>query len=82
MSARKIGLLILILGLGSALETAWAVRSHVDMGPEGCRVLGGRFYGPSYSFEETSSRRRQRAPARGGERLRPRAGAWPASRGR
>ncbi len=60
MSARKIGLLLLILGLGSALETAWVVRSHVDVGPEGCRVLGGKFYGPSYSFEETAS---QAAPA-------------------
>lgn len=60
MSARKIGLLLLILGLGAALETAWSVRGHVDVGPEGCRVLGGKFYGPSYSFEETS---RQEAPA-------------------
>lgn len=54
MNARKIGLLFLILGLGAALETVWAVREHVDVGPEGCRVLGGRFYGPSYSFEETA----------------------------
>jgi DUF4097 and DUF4098 domain-containing protein YvlB len=54
MTARRIGLLLLILGAGAALETAWTVRSNVDIGPEGCRVLGGRFYGPSYSFEETS----------------------------
>ncbi len=60
MSARKIGLLLLILGLGSVLETAWSVRGHVDMGPEGCRVLGGQFYGPSYSFEEKTS---QEVPA-------------------
>jgi len=53
VSARKIGLLILILGLGAVLETAWTVRGAIDMGPEGCRVLGGRFYGPSFSFEES-----------------------------
>jgi len=55
MTARKIGLLLLILGAGAALETAWAVRSHVDIGPQGCRVLGGRFYGPSFSFEDAAS---------------------------
>jgi hypothetical protein len=60
MTARKIGLLLLILGAGAVLETAWAVRSNVDIGPQGCRVLGGRFYGPSYSFEETA---RADAPA-------------------
>jgi DUF4097 and DUF4098 domain-containing protein YvlB len=60
MTARKIALLLLILGVGAALETAWAVKGHVDIGPEGCRVLGGRFYGPSYSFEEAS---RTEAPA-------------------
>jgi DUF4097 and DUF4098 domain-containing protein YvlB len=54
MTARKIVLLLLILGAGAVLETAWAVKGHVDIGPEGCRVLGGRFYGPSYAFEETS----------------------------
>ena len=53
MTARKIGLLLLILGAGAAFETAWAVRNHVDIGPQGCRVLGGRFYGPSFSFEDT-----------------------------
>ena len=50
MTARKIALLLLILGVGAVLETAWAVKGHVDIGPEGCRVLGGRFYGPSYDF--------------------------------
>ncbi|HEY7513812.1 MAG TPA: DUF4097 family beta strand repeat-containing protein [Vicinamibacteria bacterium] len=54
MSARKIALLLLILGAGAVLETAWTVKGHVDIGPEGCRVLGGKFYGPSYAFEETS----------------------------
>jgi Putative adhesin len=60
MTARKIALLLLILGAGAVLETAWAVRGHVDIGPEGCRVLGGRFYGPSYAFEDTA---RTEAPA-------------------
>jgi Toastrack DUF4097 len=54
MTARKIGLLLLILGAGATFETAWAVRNHVDVGPQGCRVLGGRFYGPSFSFEDTA----------------------------
>jgi hypothetical protein len=56
VSARKIGLLFLILGFGAAMETAWSVRSHVDFGPEGCRVLGGQFYGPSWSFAEDTKR--------------------------
>lgn len=54
MSGRKIGLLLLILGFGAAIETTWSVRNHFDIGPEGCRVLGGRFYGPSYVFTEES----------------------------
>ncbi len=52
MSARKIGLLLLLLGFGAVVETAWHVRGDVRIGPEGCRVIGGRFYGPSYSFEQ------------------------------
>jgi hypothetical protein len=56
MSARKIGLLLLLLGFGAAIETAWQVRGDVRIGPEGCRVIGGRFYGPSYSFEQTAER--------------------------
>jgi hypothetical protein len=52
VSARKIGLLLLILGFGAVVETAWHVRGDVRIGPEGCRVIGGRFYGPSYSFEQ------------------------------
>ncbi len=54
MSARKIGLLALILGLGAALETTYALRRHIDIGPAGCRVLGGKFYGSSFRFEEPS----------------------------
>jgi DUF4097 and DUF4098 domain-containing protein YvlB len=54
VSARKIGLLLVILGFGAVVETAWSVRHHVDLGPAGCRVLGGKFYGPSFAFEEGS----------------------------
>lgn len=56
MSARKIGLLLLLLAFGASVETAWRVRGDVRFGPEGCRVVGGRFYGPSYAFEEAAER--------------------------
>lgn len=56
MSARKIGLLILLLGFGAVVETAWQVRGDWRIGPEGCRVIRGRFYGPSYAFEQTAER--------------------------
>jgi hypothetical protein len=56
MSARKIGLLLLLLAFGATIETAWNVRGDVRIGPEGCRVIGGRFYGPSWSFEQTAER--------------------------
>jgi hypothetical protein len=52
VKATKIALLLLILGFGAVVETAWTVRHHVDVGPMGCRVLGGRFYGPSFTFVE------------------------------
>jgi hypothetical protein len=57
VSARKIGFLILILCFGAVVETTWSVRENrFSLGPEGCRVLGGRFYGPSFDFEETAER--------------------------
>jgi len=57
VSARKIGFLILILAFGAVVEVAWNVReSHYSFGPEGLRVLGGRFYGPSFEFEESAER--------------------------
>jgi hypothetical protein len=56
VSARKIGLLALILGLGAAIETTYTLRRHMDIGPAGCRVLGGKFYGRSFRFEEPSRR--------------------------
>ena len=56
MSARKIALLVLIVGFAATVETAWNVRGDVSLGPEGCRVMGGRFYGPSWSFEAAAER--------------------------
>jgi Toastrack DUF4097 len=49
--ASKVGLLVLILAFGAVVETAWQVRGEWDFGPAGCRVLGGRFYGPHFGFE-------------------------------
>jgi hypothetical protein len=57
VSARKIGFLLLVLAFGGIVELAWHVReSHFSFGPEGFRVLGGRFYGPSFTFEESAER--------------------------
>jgi Toastrack DUF4097 len=55
MRAAKVGLLLLILLFGATVETAWQVRDHIELGPMGCRVLGGRFYGPSFTFESEES---------------------------
>lgn len=56
MRASKVGLLVLILGFGGTVETAWRVRNQLGVGPWDWRVLtGGKFSGPSYSFEETES---------------------------
>jgi DUF4097 and DUF4098 domain-containing protein YvlB len=51
MRASKLFLLLGIFALGSIVETATKVRTTIDVGPAGCRVLGGKFYGPSFSFE-------------------------------
>lgn len=57
MSAKKIGFLILVLAFGAVVETAWSIRENrFSFGPEGLRVLGGRFYGPSFTFEESTER--------------------------
>jgi hypothetical protein len=56
-------MLLLLLAFGATVETAWQVRGDVRIGPEGCRVMGGRFYGPSWSFEQTAERAVS-APAR------------------
>src|SRR5207245_1541775 len=52
----KIGLLILVLGFGGVVETAWSVRQNIGFGPQGCRVLAGRFYGPSFTFGAEQTR--------------------------
>jgi hypothetical protein len=53
---RKIAFLFLLLGFGATVETAWSVRHNVGFGPEGCRVIGGKFYGPAFSFEAEATR--------------------------
>ena len=56
MKASKVGLLFLILGFGGTVETAWQVRNHFGVGPWDWQVLtGGKFSGPSFSFEDTES---------------------------
>jgi hypothetical protein len=64
MKLRKILLLIVVLGFGGVIETARLVRGHADFGPTGCRVLAGKFYGPSFGFESE-----QRHPVPGGTAL-------------
>ena len=56
MTARKIALLVMIVGFAATVETAFHVRGDVNIGPEGCRVMGGRFYGPSWAFEAAAER--------------------------
>ena len=56
MKAAKIGLLLLILGFGGVIETAFAVRNRIGVGPAGCRVIRGRFYGPSFTFDAADER--------------------------
>ncbi|HEY7514537.1 MAG TPA: DUF4097 family beta strand repeat-containing protein, partial [Vicinamibacteria bacterium] len=55
MRARKVLLLLFILALGASFEVAWRVRDDVELGPLGWRLVGGRFYGPSFAFEESRS---------------------------
>lgn len=56
--ARKIGLLLLILVAGGAVDAAWFVRRDLgfNIGASGCRIGGGRFSGPSYSFQSEERR--------------------------
>jgi DUF4097 and DUF4098 domain-containing protein YvlB len=57
VKASKVGLLILILGFGGTVETAWRVRNQLGVGPWDWRVLtGGKFSGPSYAFEVAETR--------------------------
>ncbi len=56
MKPRKLALLFLILGFGALVETAYSLKTRMAIGPMGCRVLTGRFQGPSYSFEVEETR--------------------------
>jgi len=56
MRARKLLLLLAILCCGAGIEVAHGVRDQLVIGPTGCRVLSGRFYGPSFVFD-TEERR-------------------------
>jgi DUF4097 and DUF4098 domain-containing protein YvlB len=56
VTARKIAFLVVIVGFAATVETAWNVRGDWNIGPEGCRVMGGRFYGPSWTFEAAAER--------------------------
>jgi DUF4097 and DUF4098 domain-containing protein YvlB len=62
--ARKLGLLLVFLAFGGAVETAWNVQHHLNVGASGCRVLGGKFYGDAHRFEQT-----QRRPLAAGTRV-------------
>lgn len=53
MRPQKIFFLLFILLAGAATETTWRLRNHLDFVPLGWRVFRGRFYGPSFSFEES-----------------------------
>jgi hypothetical protein len=56
VSLRKIALLILIVGFAATVETAWNLQGDIHFGAEGCRVMGGRFYGPSWTYEASAER--------------------------
>lgn len=56
MTGRRIGLLFLILVMGGAVDAAWFLRQNVGVGPTGCRVVRGRFYGPSFTFSAEETR--------------------------
>ena len=56
MKASKFGLLVLILGFGGTVETAYQVRNRFGVGPWDWQVLtGNKFTGPSWSFEDTET---------------------------
>ncbi|HET7294995.1 MAG TPA: hypothetical protein VFM88_21430 [Vicinamibacteria bacterium] len=56
MRGTRILLLLSLLGLGSSVETAYRLREQLGVGPFGWRVLGGKFYGPSFDFDEKAER--------------------------
>jgi DUF4097 and DUF4098 domain-containing protein YvlB len=52
VKAGKLLVLVLVLSFGAAIETAWSLREKFGLGPLGWHVLGGRFRGPSFTFED------------------------------
>lgn len=56
MKGRKIAFLLILLSFGATVETAWTIRNHLGAGPLGCRVLRGKFYGPSFTFDAEERR--------------------------
>ena len=56
MNGRRLALLLLILVMGGAVDAAWFIRQQVGVGATGCRVVRGRFYGPSWSFDAEDRR--------------------------
>jgi DUF4097 and DUF4098 domain-containing protein YvlB len=53
---RKLAFLFLLLSFGAAVETTWSVKHNLGIGPEGCRVIGGQFYGTYFTFDEETTR--------------------------
>ena len=47
---------VLVQRIGASVETAYRVREQIGVGPFGWRLFGGKFYGPSFSFEESAER--------------------------
>ncbi len=56
MRPRKLALLFLLLGFGGAIETAYSLKTRMAIGPAGCRILTGKFQGPSYAFESEETK--------------------------
>ena len=56
MTGSRIVLLGTLLCLGASVETAYRVREQIGVGPFGWRLFGGKFYGPSHSFDESATR--------------------------
>jgi hypothetical protein len=54
MKASKVGLLVLILGFGGTVETAWRVRQHVGGFGPGWHMFGGKFEGTSFRYENAA----------------------------
>ena len=56
MKPRKLALLFLLLGFGAVIETAYGLKTRMAIGPAGCRILTGKFQGPSYAFESEETK--------------------------